>query len=76
MAKTMTGTVVSTGMQETVIVEVTRKVPHPFYQKLLKQSKKFKVAIDGKTVKVGDRVTIVETKPMSKQKHFLLEKVL
>lgn len=76
MAKRMSGTVVSTSMLETIIVEVTRKVPHPLYKKLLKRSKKFKVALMGKTVKIGDKVVIVEIKPMSKDKHFSLEKII
>ena len=76
MAKTMTGMVVSTGMQQTIVVEVTRKVPHPIYRKLLKRSKKFKVDVNGKTVKIGNSVKIVEIKPMSKDKHFSLEGIL
>ena len=74
MAKVITGTVVSIKMQNTVVVEVTRKVPHPLYKKLLKHSKKFKADTNGQTVKVGDTVAIVEIKPMSKDKHFALEK--
>lgn len=73
MAKHIIGTVVSTKMQNTIVVEVTRKVPHPLYKKLLKHSKKFKADTNGQTVKVGDTVSIIEIKPMSKDKHFALE---
>ena len=72
----MTGTVVSTKMQNTIVVEVTRKVPHPLYKKLLKHSKKFKADTNGITAKVGDTVSIIEIKPMSKDKHFALEKLI
>jgi len=73
MAKRITGTVVSTKMQNTIVVEVTRKVPHPLYKKLLKQSKKFKADTNGQTAKIGDTVVITETKPISKDKHFILQ---
>lgn len=73
MAKTLKGTVVATKMQNTAVVEVSWKAPHPLYKKLLKRSKKHKVDTTGFEVKVGDVVTIVETKPISKDKHFKLE---
>ena len=76
MAKVLTGTVVSTAMTNTISVEVTRKVPHPLYRKLLKRSKKFKADTANQTVNLGDIVTIVETKPISKDKHFVLQKVI
>jgi len=76
MAKTITGKVVSTKMQNTIIVEVTRRVPHPLYKKLLKRTNRFKADSDGQTVKKGDTVIIVETKPMSKDKHFKLDSIV
>jgi len=76
MVKTKTGTVVSTAMQNTIVIEVTRRVPHPLYKKLLKRSKKFKADSAGKTVAVGDTVVIAETKPISKDKHFILQTVI
>lgn len=72
MAKVLTGKVVSTTMQGVVVVEVTRKTPHPLYKKLLKRSKKFKVATNGQTVAIGDTVTIRETRPRSKDTYFML----
>ena len=72
MAKIFTGVVVSTGMTGVVIVEVTRKTPHPLYKKLLKRSKKFKVATLGRPAAVGDRVSIKESRPLSKDTHFVL----
>lgn len=70
--KTFNGIVVSTKMKDTVVVEVTRRVPHPLYKKLLKKSARFKVHSPNASVKEGDMVTIVETKPVSKDKHFTL----
>lgn len=74
--KVFKGIVVSTKMQKTVIVEVMRKVVHPLYKKLLKRNKKYKVDNTGFSVSEGDRVEIVETKPISKDKHFKIIKVL
>jgi len=76
MAKVFTGKVVSTKMQNTVVVEISRRVPHPLYKKLLKKSKNFNVDTAGQTVEVGNEVKIVETKPISKTKYFAIKEVL
>ncbi len=76
MAKVLSGKVTSTKMQNTVIVEVTRFVPHPLYKKLIKKSKSFKVDVNGHTLEVGKRVKIVEIKPMSKDKYFKVQEVI
>ena len=70
MAKVLAGKVVSIKMNDTVIVEVVRRTPHPLYKKLVKKSKKFKVDSKGAEVTVGQDVKIVETRPISKDKHF------
>jgi len=70
MAKVLTGKVISTKMQDTVVVEVTRRVPHKLYKKLLKKSEHFQVDTKGQEVMVGKTVKIVETRPISKYKHF------
>lgn len=75
MKKTLEGTVVSVGMKSTIVVEVTKRVAHPKYKKLIKRSKKFKAALNGQEVSVGDKVTIVETKPIAKTVHFMVSKV-
>ena len=72
MAKIFTGKVVSTKMQNTAVVEISRRKPHPLYKKLMLRSKKYKVDTAGKIVSVGDTVRITETKPISKDKHFRL----
>lgn len=72
MAKVLSGVVVSTGMNGVAVVSVTRKTPHPLYKKLIKRSKKFKVATNGKEVVIGENVQIRETRPLSKDTHFVL----
>ena len=76
MTKVLVGKVISTKMQDTVIVEVVRRVPHKLYKKLLKKSKRFKVATDGHEVVVGADVKIGETVPVSKDKHFKIVEVI
>ncbi len=75
MAKILAGKVLSMKMNNTVIVEVVRRTPHPLYKKLMRKSNTFKVDTAGQTVSIGQEVKIVETRPISKQKHFkLMEK--
>ncbi len=69
------GKVVSTKMNKTVLVETERLVPHPLYRKRLKKTKKFKVH-DEVGVKVGDKVRIVSTRPLSKDKYFKVGEVI
>ena len=72
MTKTLSGTVVSNKMKDTIVVSVKRYEKHPRYFKFIKRRKKFKVHNPGNTVKIGDRVKIIETRPISKDKHFML----
>jgi len=72
MAKKLTGKVVSNKMKDTVVVLVERYEKHPKYGKFIKSSKKFKAHDAGNTKQIGDKVSIVETKPISKDKHFKL----
>lgn len=76
MKKTFDGKVVSLKMQNTVVVEIERKSPHPIYKKLLKRTKKLKADLAGMTLNMGDKVRIVETKPISKDKNFKVLEVL
>lgn len=76
MAKVFRGKVVSTKMKDTVVVEVSRLLPHPLYKKLLKRSKNYKVDSRGVEVAVGNMVKIVETKPLSKDKYFKVLEVV
>jgi small subunit ribosomal protein S17 len=70
--KTLDGVVVSDKMDKTVVVSVSRFVKHPKYKKYLKKSKNYKAHDAENVYKVGDKVTIVETRPMSKDKHFIV----
>lgn len=70
MAKKLTGTVVSNKMKDTVVVLVERYEKHPKYGKFIRSSKKFKAHDAGNTKVIGEKVEIVETKPISKDKHF------
>ena len=71
-AKVLTGTVVSDKMKDTIVVAVDRYEKHPKYEKYIKRRKKFKAHDAGNTAKIGDKVQIVETRPISKDKHFKL----
>jgi len=68
----LTGVVTKAAMQKTVVVKVTRYVKHPKYQKYLHVSKKYKVHDENGVAKVGDKVDIVETRPISKDKTFVV----
>lgn len=76
MKKTLEGVIVSVQMQKTATVKVTRKFPHPLYKKLMKRDNKFSVDVSTFLLNVGDRVKIVETKPISKTKHFKIMEVI
>ena len=64
------GKVSSDKMKDTVVVVVERYVKHPKYQKFMLLRKKYKAHDAGNTKKIGDLVTIEETAPISKEKHF------
>lgn len=71
--QTFTGVVVKTAMKDTVTVRVDRFVKNAKYKKYSVRSKKFLVHNPGNTVQVGDKVTIVATRPISKMKHFAIK---
>lgn len=68
--KRITGTVVSTKMQKTVVILVERKVAHKLYGKLIKVSKKIKADTNGMEIAEGEVVVIEQTRPISKDKNF------
>lgn len=70
--KVLRGVVTSDKMKDTIVVSVTRFVKHQKYKKYYKVSKKFKAHDAGNTKKIGDKVEIRETRPISKDKHFTL----
>ena len=77
MAKILSGKIVSTKMQKTVVVEVERTYRHPLYKKIIRRNKRYKAHVeDSSQYKDGDVVRIQETRPLSKEKHFkVIEKV-
>ena len=68
--KVLKGIVVSDKMDKTVVVSVSRFVKHPLYGKFYKVSKKYKAHDADNKYKIGDKVEIVETRPISKDKRF------
>jgi small subunit ribosomal protein S17 len=74
--KSRTGIVVSDKMQKTIVVEIVRKAKHPLYGKTVKLTKKYKVHDEENAAKVGDKVLITETRPLSKDKRWRLVEVV
>jgi len=74
--KTRVGTVISDKMDKTIVVEHIARVPHPKFNKIVKRSKKYYVHDEDSQAKVGDRVRIVETRPLSKLKRWTVQEIL
>lgn len=70
------GPVVSTKMQKTIVVQISRRVPHPLYKRIVTKHKKFYAHDEEGTAQVGDIVRIVECRPLSKLKRWRLEEVV
>ena len=70
------GEVVSTKMAKTIIVVVTRKVPHPLYKRIVTKRKKFYAHDETGEAHLGDTVRIVESRPLSKLKRWTLGEVI
>ena len=68
----LTGTVVSSSSNKTIIVKVTRRVKHKLYKKIISQSKKYHAHDENNSFKVGDIVKIIESKPISKLKTWMV----
>lgn len=71
-----TGVVVSTKPAKTIVVEVSRRVAHPLYRRYITRKKKFMAHDEDGSAKPGDRVRIVECRPLSKRKCWRLEEVV
>ncbi len=71
----LVGIVTGNKMDKTVVVEVSHSFRHPLYQKVVHSAKRFKVH-DELDCQIGDKVQIIETKPISKTKRFAVEKIL
>ena len=74
--KRLTGKVLDSKMINTAVIEVSRKFPHPLYQKYITKTKKYYAHDPSNTCNVGDVVNIVESKPMSKLKRWRVVSVI
>jgi small subunit ribosomal protein S17 len=70
------GNVISNKMQKTVVVAVERFVTHPVYRKVLRRVTRLKVHDEQGVCKVGDRVKLIETRPISKNKHWRVVQIM
>ena len=70
------GIVLSNKMQKTIVVQIKRKALHPLYGKIIEKAAKFKVHDEKNEARVGDEVSIEETRPLSKDKRWRLIKIL
>mgnify|MGYP000846723737 CR=1 FL=1 len=68
--KTLIGTVVSDKMEKTVVVKVETRVRHPLYGRIVRRTKRFKAHDEHNECKAGDRVRLMETRPLSKEKRW------
>ena len=74
--KTITGIVTSDKMDKSVVVKVTRRIQHLRYKKIINRTSKFKVHDENNECKIGDKVLVVETRPLSKEKRWRLLKII
>ncbi|MGL6134792.1 MAG: 30S ribosomal protein S17 [Prochlorococcaceae cyanobacterium] len=74
--KERVGTVVSDKMDKTVVVAVENRFPHPIYKKTVSRTKRYKVHDETNGCKVGDRVRITETRPLSRTKRWTVAEVI
>ena len=76
LRKSMIGTVVSDKMDKTVVVSVEDSYAHPIYKKTVKRTYKLKAHDEENQCKVGDRVEVMETRPLSKDKRFRIDRIV
>ena len=76
LRKTRVGVVVSDKMDKTIVVAVKDSVQHPLYKKILKRTKKFKAHDENNECRIGDKVKVMETRPLSKDKRWRLVEIM
>ena len=76
LRKTRTGRVVSNKMDKTVVVSIEDNVKHPLYNKIVKKTVKFKAHDEQNACNIGDRVLIMETRPLSKDKRWRVVEII
>jgi len=74
--KTRIGLVVSDKSNKTIIVEISRRVPHPLYGKVVQRSSKLTAHDENNEANIGDTVMVVETRPLSKTKRWRLSEIV
>lgn len=74
--RTLTGIVVSDKMDKTVVVAVENHYRHPLYNKTVKETKKYKAHDEQNQCRTGDRVRIMETRPLSKEKRWRVAQII
>lgn len=76
LRKTRVGKVVSNKMDKTIVVAIVDNVQHPLYKKIIKRTIKLKAHDENNTCNIGDRVEVMETRPISKDKRWRLVRVI
>ena len=74
--KTRVGKVISDKMDKTIVVAVEDRVAHPLYKKIIKRTYKLKAHDENNTCGIGDRVKVMETRPLSKDKRWRLAEII
>ncbi len=74
--KERVGTVVSNKMDKTIVVAVENRYPHPIYKKTVSRTTRYKAHDENNSVRVGDRVRITETRPLSRHKRWAVAEVI
>ena len=70
--RVLSGTVISSNANKTVVVKVTRRIQHKLYKKLINRTKKYHAHDENNTYKIGDNVNIIESRPISKLKSWVV----
>ena len=76
LRKTRVGTVVSNKMDKTVVVAIKDNVKHPLYNKIMKRTVTFKAHYEENAFGIGDKVQVMETRPLSKDKHWRVVEII
>ena len=76
LRKTRVGVVTSDKMEKTVVVSIKDKVPHPLYKKIINRTLKVKAHDEENACGIGDRVLLMETRPLSKDKRWRVAKII
>jgi small subunit ribosomal protein S17 len=76
LRKTRVGRVVSDKMQKTIVVAIEDNIKHPLYKKVIKRTVKFKAHDENNECRIGDKVEIMETRPLSKEKNWRLVRII